>query len=62
MRSTFVLAAALVGWSDRVGTLAPGHYADMVAVAGDPLADVSVLEHIGFVIKGGRVVRGAAQP
>ena len=62
IRSATVDAAQLLGWSDRVGTLAPGHYADMVAVAGDPLADVSVLEHVGFVMKGGRVVRGAAQP
>jgi hypothetical protein len=47
---------------DRVGSLAPGHYADMIAVAGDPLSDVSVLEHVGFVMKGGQVVRGPVLP
>jgi imidazolonepropionase-like amidohydrolase len=62
IRSATVNAAELLGWSDRVGSLAPGHYADMIAVAGDPLADVSVLEHVGFVMKGGQVVRGPAQP
>jgi imidazolonepropionase-like amidohydrolase len=62
IRSATVNAAELLGWSDRVGSLAPGHYADMIAVAGDPLADVSVLEHVGFVMKGGQVVRGATLP
>ena len=62
IRSATVNAADLLGWSDRVGSLAPGHYADMIAVTGDPLADVSVLEHVGFVMKGGQVVRGPAQP
>jgi len=62
IRSATVDAAELLGWSDRVGSLAPGHYADMIAVSGDPLADVTVLEHVGFVMKGGRVVRGAAAP
>jgi hypothetical protein len=47
---------------DRVGSLAPGHYADMIALAGDPLSDVSVLEHVGFVMKGGQVVRGPVLP
>lgn len=50
-------AADLLGWSDRVGAVKPGYYADLVAVGGDPLADVSVLEHVGFVMKGGAVVR-----
>jgi imidazolonepropionase-like amidohydrolase len=62
IRSATVNAAELLGWSDRVGSLAPGRYADMIAVAGDPLSDVSVLEHVGFVMKGGQVVRGATLP
>jgi imidazolonepropionase-like amidohydrolase len=62
IRSATINAADLLGWSDRVGSLAPGHYADMVAVAGDPLGDVSLLEHVGFVMKGGQVVRGPVQP
>ena len=50
-------AADLIGWSDRVGTLEPGKFADIVAVEGDPVADVSVLENVRFVMKGGQVVK-----
>jgi len=50
-------AAEVIGWSDRVGTLEPGNYADIVAVQGDPLADVSVLENVRFVMKGGEVIK-----
>jgi imidazolonepropionase-like amidohydrolase len=50
-----VNAADLIGWSDRVGTLDPGKFADIVAVEGDPVADVSVLENVRFVMKGGQV-------
>jgi len=51
-------AAELIGWSDRVGRIAPGLFADLIAVAGDPLADVTELERVQFVMKGGVVVRG----
>jgi imidazolonepropionase-like amidohydrolase len=54
-------AADLLGWSDRVGSVAPGKYADLVAVAGDPLADITVLEHPRFVMKGGAVIVNAAK-
>jgi imidazolonepropionase-like amidohydrolase len=40
-----------------VGTLEPGKFADIVAVEGDPVADVSVLENVRFVMKGGQVVK-----
>jgi imidazolonepropionase-like amidohydrolase len=50
-------AADLMGWADRVGSLEPGYFADIIAVEGDPLADVTVLENVGFVMKGGSVVR-----
>lgn len=49
------IAAEAMGWSDRVGTLQPGRYADMIAVAGDPLADITELERVQFVMKGGIV-------
>jgi imidazolonepropionase-like amidohydrolase len=55
-----VNAADLLGWSDRVGTLEPGKFADIVAVEGDPLANVHVLENVSFVMKGGEVVKSAA--
>ncbi len=50
-------AAELLGWEKDVGSLAPGHYADIVAVKGDPLRDVRVLEQVHFVMKGGVVVK-----
>ncbi len=52
-------AAELLGWSDRVGRVAPGLYADLIAVNGNPLADVTELERVAFVMKGGAVVRDA---
>jgi len=49
-------AADLLGWSDKVGVIAPGHLADLVAVDGDPTKDVTLLEHVTFVMKDGAVV------
>jgi imidazolonepropionase-like amidohydrolase len=48
-------AAALMGWSDKVGELTPGHWADVIAVEGDPLKDVKLLQDVKFVMKGGVV-------
>jgi imidazolonepropionase-like amidohydrolase len=50
-------SAALMGWSDRVGDLEPGKFADIVAVQGNPLEGITELERIKFVMKGGEVVR-----
>ncbi len=57
IQSATVSAADLLGWGDRLGSVAPGKLADIVAVAGDPLADVAVLEAVDFVMKGGVVVK-----
>jgi imidazolonepropionase-like amidohydrolase len=57
IQAATVNAAALIGWSKDVGALSPGHFADMVAVKGDPLDDISVLEHVDHVMKGGEIVR-----
>ncbi|MFT3978053.1 MAG: amidohydrolase family protein [Sphingomonas bacterium] len=57
IQSATIVSAALLRRSADVGALSPGHYADMVAVAGDPLADVRVLEKVAHVMKGGEVVR-----
>ena len=50
-------AADLLGWGDRVGAIAPGYFADVIAVAGDPLADPTELERVTFVMKGGTVFK-----
>jgi imidazolonepropionase-like amidohydrolase len=49
--------AEIIGWSDRVGTVEPGKWADLVAVPGDPLQGITVTEHVGFVMKGGVVFK-----
>ena len=49
-------AAELLGWRDKVGAIAPGNFADLIAVDGDPLKDVTLLESVGFVMKDGEVV------
>jgi imidazolonepropionase-like amidohydrolase len=57
IQAATVNAAELIGWSDRVGTLEVGKYADIVAVQGDPVSDVSGLENVRFVMKGGQVIK-----
>ena len=57
IRSATVVAAELMGWEDRVGRLAPGFAADVIAVAGDPLADVGILADVPIVMKAGTVVK-----
>jgi imidazolonepropionase-like amidohydrolase len=56
IRAATSRAAELLGWSDKVGKLAVGQMADIIAVSGDPLADISELERVQFVMKGGVVV------
>jgi imidazolonepropionase-like amidohydrolase len=51
------LNAEIMGWQDRVGSLVAGKLADVIAVPGDPLRDITVLEHVGFVMKGGMTYR-----
>ncbi len=59
IRAATTDAAELLGPSKDVGRIAPGLYADLIAVEGDPLADVRALEKVGFVMKGGAVVKNA---
>ncbi len=57
IQAATVNAADLLGWPGKVGSLEPGAWADIVAVDGDPLKDVTTLERVKFVMKGGAVVR-----
>ena len=49
--------AEAMGWQDRIGSIDQGKYADLVAVSGDPLADITELQRVRFVMKGGKVVK-----
>jgi imidazolonepropionase-like amidohydrolase len=57
IRTATSTAAELLGWSEKLGTIEPGKIADIVAVAGDPLADITELEHVRFVMKDGAVYK-----
>jgi len=57
IRAATVNAAELLSWQDSVGSLDPGKYADIIAVDGDPLTDISILQQVKFVMKGGTIVK-----
>jgi len=57
LRAVTSSAAEMLGWQYRVGAVEPGKFADLVAVAGDPIADITELERVRFVMKDGQVVR-----
>jgi imidazolonepropionase-like amidohydrolase len=61
IRSATTSAAELLGMQAEIGTVAPGKFADIVAVKGDPLNDISLLQKIDFVMKGGEVYKSAAR-
>jgi imidazolonepropionase-like amidohydrolase len=57
IQAATINAADLLGWKDRIGSISPGKYADIIAVKGDPLADPAELTRVRFVMKGGAVVK-----
>jgi imidazolonepropionase-like amidohydrolase len=57
IRAATTNAADLMGWQDKIGSIEAGKYADVIAVSGDPIADVGELEHVKFVMKGGMIVK-----
>jgi imidazolonepropionase-like amidohydrolase len=61
IRAATSSAADLIGRASDVGTIEVGKYADLIAVSGDPLADVRALEHVEFVMKGGKIYKGAGK-
>jgi imidazolonepropionase-like amidohydrolase len=57
IRAATTSAAELMGWQDKIGSIETGKYADIIAVSGDPIADIGELEQVKFVMKGGVVVK-----
>jgi imidazolonepropionase-like amidohydrolase len=57
IRTATVNAAELLGWQDRIGAVEGGKYADLIAVEGDPLADITVLLQVKFVMKSGTIAK-----
>ena len=57
IRAATIEAATLMGWTDRIGSVEPGKFADLVAVEGDPTHDITELERVKFVMKGGHVFK-----
>lgn len=57
IRSGTIINAEVMGWQDQVGSIAKGKFADLVAVSGNPLTDITELQRVKFVMKGGKVVR-----
>jgi imidazolonepropionase-like amidohydrolase len=52
-----MINAEVMGWHDRIGSIDKGKYADLIAVSGDPLADITELQRVKFVMKGGKIIR-----
>ncbi|HLI62802.1 MAG TPA: amidohydrolase family protein [Terriglobales bacterium] len=57
LQADLINGAKLLGWAGQIGQLKPGYFADVIAVPGDPTKDISVLQHVSFVMKGGVVYR-----
>ncbi len=62
IQSATVHASKLLGWEDRIGAVEPGKFADLIAVDGDPTKDVTELERVKFVMKGGVIVKRSDHP
>ena len=57
LQSATMVNAEALGWQDQIGSIDKGKYADLIAVSGDPLADITELQRVKFVMKGGKVIR-----
>jgi imidazolonepropionase-like amidohydrolase len=52
-----IVNAQVMGWQDQIGSITTGKFADLVAVSGDPIADITELQRVKFVMKGGKLIR-----
>ena len=57
LQAATVTDAEMLGWQDRIGSVDKGKFADIIAVSGDPLKDISELQRVKFVMKGGQVIK-----
>jgi imidazolonepropionase-like amidohydrolase len=57
LQADLINGAKLLGWESQIGQLKPGYFADIVAVPGDPTKDISVVEKVSFVMKGGVIYK-----
>jgi imidazolonepropionase-like amidohydrolase len=61
IQSATTVGAEMLGWQDQIGSIEKGKYADLVAVSGDPLQDITELQRVKFVMKGGKIMRNDLQ-
>jgi imidazolonepropionase-like amidohydrolase len=57
LQAATTINAEALGWQDQIGSIDKGKYADLIAVSGDPLADITELQRVKFVMKGGKVIK-----
>jgi imidazolonepropionase-like amidohydrolase len=57
IQSGTMINAEALGWQDQIGSIEKGKFADLVAVSGDPLADITELQRVKFVMKGGKIIK-----
>jgi imidazolonepropionase-like amidohydrolase len=57
LQADLIEGAGLLGWEGQIGELKPGYFADIIAVPGNPLDDITAVQRVSFVMKGGAVVR-----
>jgi imidazolonepropionase-like amidohydrolase len=57
-----MINAEALGWQDQIGSIEKGKFADLVAVSGDPIADITEVQRVKFVMKGGKIIRNDIEP
>jgi imidazolonepropionase-like amidohydrolase len=62
IQAATTINAEVLGWQDQIGSIEKGKYADLIAVSGDPVADITELQRVKFVMKGGKVIRNEIPP